>query len=616
MSQNAPLINYARELRGRYSPNDRVLLVQLPQFQMKSFSRDIARDRGMYAYPPTGLQCVRNALEEHDLEIKIVDLNYELLKRAIEDDTFNCEDWLSLLGQRMDDFMPGIVGVTTISISDTPDNPEFPLTAALMYLKERDDAIVIAGGVNANNERDYYLRSGLGHFVVDGEGEYRAPMLINIIAGSETSGPDQNGIYFFADGELMQSSGVSTVVQSVPSLADSYGDIPVEDYCKVGSLNPFSRMLGTDRVFSTLQLNRGCRADCGFCGVLEFVGPGVRQNSVENVIDELTYLVEQRSVRHIELLDDDFLGKKTHRSGVEKVLNAMAGFHESIGLTWSAGNGLIAASLDAPMIDLINRSGCVGFRIGVESGNADMMKRLKKPASIVALEKTCADLQKVPDIFIGANFIVGLFGEETVGEMKDSLAFAIRTKLDWASFTVYQFTGNENSEKNAATGGANDFVPSKDSAFREVVGGDNVAVGKDVFTIADHVVPSREQVRQIWFSYNLVANYICNKNLMPGGNAKKFADWVEAVFIGYPDNPYMPLFAGLARILTGEEERANDNFASARRNVQTSDYWQRRFREFDLNTLIDDTPMTTEEVYERLAPLQMEYEDFARTTPQ
>jgi len=263
------------------------------------------------------------------------------------------------------------------------------------------------------------------------------------------------------------------------------------------------------------------------------------------------------------------------------------------------------------MIDLVGRSGCIGFRIGIETGNEAMMKRLKKPASIKSLEKVCADLQKYPDIFVGGNFIVGLFGEETAGEMKDSLAFALSSNLDWASFTVYQFTGNENSEKNAAVHGATDFVPSKDSAFREIVGGNEIAVGREVFAIADHVVPSREQVRQIWFSYNLVANYICNKNLKPGGNAGKFADWVEAVYIGYPDNPYMPLFAGLARVLTGEPERAARNFEAARRNLQASDYWRRRFEEFNLNPLVDAAPGTPGGVYECLAPLQAEYAHLA-----
>lgn len=611
MTDNASLKDYADALRDRYGPNDRVLLVQLPQFLINSFNREIARDRGMYVYPPTGLQCVRNSLRGRGLDIEIFDLNYALLKRAIEDDEFDHRDWLSLLGQRMDDFAPGIVGVTTISISDAPENPEFPLTAALTYLTHRNDCIVIAGGVNANNERDYYLRTGLCHFIVDGEGEYRAPMLIDVLYGNQESGPVQNGIYFRHDGETAQSDGVSTVVRSVPSLAESYGDIPVEDYCRVGSLNPFSRMLGVDRIFSTLQLTRGCRADCGFCGVLEFVGPGVRQNSADTVIEELTYLVERRGVRHIELLDDDFLGKKDQRAGVEKLLDAMAGFHRSHGLSWSAGNGLIAASLDAPMIGKIGRSGCVGFRIGIETGNEAMMKRLKKPASIKSLQKTCAELQKYPDIFVGGNFIVGLFGEETAGEMKDSMAFALGSNLDWASFTVYQFTGNENSGKNAAVNGATDFVPSKDSAFREIVGGNEIAVGREVFAIADHVVPSREQVRQIWFSYNLVANYICNKNLEPGGNPNKFADWVEAVYIGYPDNPYMPLFAGLARVLTGETERAAANFEAVRRNLRASDYWRRRFEEFNLNPLIDTAPQTPDGVYGRLAPLRAEYADLA-----
>ena len=46
------------------------------------------------------------------------------------------------------------------------------------------------------------------------------------------------------------------------------------------------------------------------------MGKGVRQSPVQDVLDEITYLVHERGIRHFELLDDDFLGSSAQRDGV------------------------------------------------------------------------------------------------------------------------------------------------------------------------------------------------------------------------------------------------------------------------------------------------------------
>jgi radical SAM superfamily enzyme YgiQ (UPF0313 family) len=608
---NEQLARYAAEIRQFITLNERVLLVQLPQFQINSFNREIAKDRGLYAYPPKGLQCIKKSLRDRGLNIKIVDLNFQILEKSINDDDYDHRNWLDFLGAQLDEFEPTIVGVSTISVSERPDSDDFPLSAALKYLTARKRHIVIAGGPNANNEREFYLENGYCNFVVAGEGENRIQMLFDTLYEREPSTPPQQGIFFNSGNLVEQSAGLSVDVNIAGSYDDAYDDIAVEDYCKVGSLNPFSRMAGTDTIYSTIQLSRGCRADCGFCGVQEFMGAGVRQQAVDDVIDELNYLVDRRGVRHIELLDDDFFGKKIHRPAVQKFLEAMVTLQQRCGLTWSAGNGLIAASLDDALLRLIRDSGCIGFRLGIESGNPEMMRRLRKPASVESIKDTCDMVQDFPELFVGGNYIIGLFGDETNAQMTDTMRFAMDANLDWASFTVYQFTGHANAEKSSASGGAADFVPSKDSDIREIKGNDKIVSGPDVFHLDKQSIPSREQVRQIWFTYNLVANYINNKNLKPNSvnraNPRKFSKWLEAVGIGYPENPYMPVFAGIGRILSGENSLAEVNYSAAKRKLEQSEYWQWRFEEFGLSDLVEHPPQSADDVFAALTPLQEKF---------
>ena len=114
---NLELEYYLKILREKYRLNRKLLLVQVPQFQFESFNKDIARNKCYYAFPPTGLQCIAKSLENRNLEIQILDLNYELLKRTIFDPNFDYHSWISILEERLNRFNPSIIGTTCINVS-------------------------------------------------------------------------------------------------------------------------------------------------------------------------------------------------------------------------------------------------------------------------------------------------------------------------------------------------------------------------------------------------------------------------------------------------------------------------------------------------------------------
>ena len=94
--------------------------------------------------------------------------------------------------------------------------------------------------------------------------------------------------------------------------------------------------------------------------------------------NEMVYLSTEKGIRHFELLDDDFLASPNSEEDIIALLEGMVKFHEQFDTSWSAGNGLIAVSLNEKILSLIQDSGCCGFRIGIESGDAKMLRRIKK----------------------------------------------------------------------------------------------------------------------------------------------------------------------------------------------------------------------------------------------
>ncbi len=601
---NSKLEEYISVLRDKYANNNRVLLVQAPQFLFKSFNVDVARNRGYYAYPPTGLQVIAKALNDRELDISILDLNYALLKRVMNDSSFDHRDWLTILEEELQVKQPAIVGVTSINIYSDVFEPGYPLTSIMQLLNDTDKSITIAGGPIALNEYERYLIKELCHFVVAGEGENKINFLFNCLQNSGSTYPPVSGIYFKSNGVIEETNGNQDIVVPEGNIVETYNMVPVEKYNWVGSLNPYSRMAGQDKSFSVFQLNRGCRSNCKFCGVRDFMGKGVRHFPVADVLEEIQYLVIEKGIRHFDVLDDDFL---VHRESVTELLRGLVPLREEYGITWSSNNGLIAVSITEDLMTLMRDSGCVGFRIGVETGNPDMLVKLRKPATIKSLKRAASILEKFPTVFTGGNYIIGLLGQETFGEMLDTFNFSCELNLDWASFAVFQFTSTAtiNSE-NLKAGGrtTTDFVPTKSSARREIAEGDDIVSGLEVFNLADNIIPSTEQLNEIWFAFNLAANYINNKNLKPGGIPKKFTSWLEAVKIAYPDNPYMSLFCGLGNVLQDEKYKADNYLEETSRRLKGNDYWMKRFDQYGLTQIVNDFPQNRQKVYKVLGALQ------------
>ena len=595
---NRPLEAYCRTLDLAGEGPWRVLFIQIPQVILDCFNRDIALDRGYYNFPPTGLQCLYEVIKNRNLEIEILDLNCELLKRIHGDPDFQPDHWPAILEENLKAFRPDIVGVSCLF-----DQGIAPMIETMRIVRERTDAMVIAGGVIATYEWRSLLERGLCHFVVEGEGENKLNFLLDHLTGENKGWTPTPGIHFGDSNELWETAGPPDVVEVKGNLIESYRLVPIQEYYKYGSLNPFSRREHVARApFAALQLSRGCRAQCTFCAVRDFNGKGVRSRPVEHIIEEMAFLIEELGVRHFELLDDD---PTFYRRQFQELLRAV--IERGWDIRWSANNGMIAASIDEETMGLIRDSGCIGFKIGIETGNPDMLRAVKKPATHGKFLKFSKMIEAYSEVFVGGNFIVGL-PEERFFQMVDSFKFILDVNLDWAAITACQVLrgasafsdSGEYFEEQMKTGTVANFIPTRKSKHGHIETASRVRRGLDVFRIDPMSVPDADQVKEIWFTFNLLGNYIFNKNLMEGGKPEKFISWVETVRRAWPTNPYMSLFLSLAYVITGGREKA----AKLRRQTRLNsddDYWRERFSSFGLQAILDADPQTPEAVHGLIA---------------
>jgi hypothetical protein len=149
------------------------------------------------------------------------------------------------------------------------------------------------------------------------------------------------------------------------------------------------------------------------------------------------------------------------------------------------------------------------------------------------------------------------------------------------------------------------FIPVRDSSKGCIEADGSVLHGLEVFRVDPESEPSADQVREIWFAFNVICNYVFNKNLLPGGRPDKFIYWVENAQKGYPTNPYMCLFLSLAYTLKGNLGKAEELRAQAIEYSQP-EYWRDRFVTFGLDDILEADPKDAQGVYHALTERQEE----------
>jgi radical SAM superfamily enzyme YgiQ (UPF0313 family) len=167
--------------------------------------------------------------------------------------------------------------------------------------------------------------------------------------------------------------------------------------------------------YASLFTSRGCPWPCTYCH--SNFGKKVRWRSPENVLREMTLLVERHGVREFHFYDDIF-NLDGPRSGVIMDLIAERGW----ALKLAFPNGLRGDILTEDLLRRYRRAGTYLICFAVETATPRLQKMIRKN---VDLEKTRRIIQQArAEGIIPLGFFMLGFPTETVEE--------IRATIDWA----------------------------------------------------------------------------------------------------------------------------------------------------------------------------------------
>ncbi len=267
---------------------------------------------------------------------------------------------------------------------------------------------IIAGGTHPTLDPAGTIKSGVYDYVVRGEGEQ---VMLDIANNADPRGI-KSLTFIDSDGKVVNNdhNGFIEDLDSLPfPMRDGF--YPAKGKVDVGAV----------------ITSRGCPFECTYCASPRIWERKVRYRSVDNVLAELEYMVKARGVELVRFQDDTFtLNKARTMEILDKMMT------KGLNVKWLCDTRIDV--LDAEMLRMMKRSGCVRLKTGVESGSDKILKKIKKGISVDQVKKT-VKLIKNTGIPLTAYFMIGFPGE-TDEDIRKTIGLADEINADYNSLSI------------------------------------------------------------------------------------------------------------------------------------------------------------------------------------
>jgi radical SAM superfamily enzyme YgiQ (UPF0313 family) len=253
--------------------------------------------------------------------------------------------------------------------------------------------------------------------LVKGEGEATVAELLAVIHSRE-KWHTVPGIVFKDEGQIV-TTALRPFIQDLDALP-----LPARH------LLPMARYQALGYPVSIIT-SRGCPNQCIFCLGRRMVGQKVRFRSAGHIADEIEQIISL-GISVINIADDLFTASKRR---VTALCNEI--LKRKLDITWSAFSRV--NTVDTQTLKLMKSAGCHSVSFGIESGNPEMLKRVKKGITIAQAKRAAMACQEA-GIRGHASFMVGLPGE-TRDTMEDSLKLQKELAIESAFHFLSPFPG-------------------------------------------------------------------------------------------------------------------------------------------------------------------------------
>jgi len=309
------------------------------------------------------------------------------------------------------DFRPSVIGISSKS-----QNFISATNVAKIAKKIDKDIVIIFGGPHPTMVGGKILKNPDIDFCVRGEGEITIIELLDAIENNKKMN-DIDGISFRDNGIIIDNPP-RDFINNLDELCfpHQFAAEVLKDYDKY----PKS-------AFQNIFATRGCPYNCFFCGSRYIWGRKVRYRSPDNVVKEINSL-QASGVDYVRFDDDTFGVTKKYLK--ELCLAIKNNCH---GINWSCE--IHVNLVDDENISLMKSAGCNRIMIGIESGNNEILKEIRKN---ITIEKAlaAAKIIKKHRLSLEAFIMVG-FPQETKKSLNDTLNAIKKVPADYIIYSIF-----------------------------------------------------------------------------------------------------------------------------------------------------------------------------------
>ncbi len=315
------------------------------------------------------------------------------------------------------DYKPAVVGISVKS-----QNFLSATIVAKIAKEVNADTIVIIGGPHSSMVGADIMRCQDIDICVKGEGERTIVELLSKLE-MESELSEVKGIIYRESGKIIENPA-REFIENLDTLCFpyQYAQQTLKDFDKY----PLA-------AFGYVFAVRGCPYNCFFCGSREIWSRKVRYRSAENVVSEIVDL-HNAGVQLIHFDDDTFGVNKQYLGELCKTIMLRCP-----GIEWSCE--LHVKLVDDDSVNLMKKSGCYKIMLGIESGNEEILKKIRKNITIQDILLACKIIKK-NRIKLHAFFIIGFpwDTEETIQETIEVVKKIKSECLIYSIFTPYPGT--------------------------------------------------------------------------------------------------------------------------------------------------------------------------------
>jgi len=421
------LLKHKIQLTKQVRKIQKVLLFRIPTIKYETFDIVSQKRSGYNTYQAISIASLGSNFRQQlpEIGIKLVDLEYESLKVMFDE---NRKDTVfeECVQKALEEFNPDFVGMSVVFSPGINNGYR-----ATEIVKTFNPNIIVGfGGVHCTFDYEKILNNSLADVVFLNEADHNFPNYIRYLNGN-TDEIDLQGLAFLDDnGKIIKIPyGNFPDFEQLPMPA--WDLIPTKEYYKLSQVCGLKNVIDEPAPTAILHTERGCIARCTFCTVRNFNGLGVRGRSPETVLKEIDILYHEYGIRYLEVIDDDFSYDIVRANAICRGL-----IDRNYDLIWSLDNGIRLMTITEEFAENLYNSGCRLFSVGVESGNKDILHRIKKPLTLPGLYKKMEMLRQFPELYVKGNFILG-FPFETYAQMEDTFRVANEVGFDWAILSIY-----------------------------------------------------------------------------------------------------------------------------------------------------------------------------------